>query len=211
MKLWIFDLDGTLVDSFPTYFRCGKEALTAMGVPHADEILKAGLSLPMHDVFHKYLSPESAREADRLFRQLSRQYSPEIKAYDGILESLELLKKSGKEISIWTMREQESTHPLIEQSGIKPFIDHVITGSCVKNHKPHPEGALKLMEKHGRSPKESLIIGDHVYDVTGARTAGAKGIRASWNPHWGMDKCTVADHQFTHVNDFKKWIQENLD
>lgn len=210
MKLWIFDLDGTLVDSFPTYFRCGREALTTMGVPRAEEILKAGLSMPMKDVFLKYLSAESAIEAEKIFRKLSREYSKEIQAYDGIHESLTLLKKLGKEISIWTMRDRESTLPLIQQCGLTPFVDHVITGTCVKNHKPHPEGALKLMEKHKRHPKESLVIGDHVFDVTGAKNAGAKGIRASWNSHWGSEKCNVADHQFTQVSEFKKWIEENL-
>ena len=207
MKLWIFDLDGTLTDSFPVFFRAMKEIFRQHGKNVSEEQLHQALGSTMPEFFSLHLGQDASGPALKELRRLSIDYAKYVKPFAGIESCLEELRSRGREIAVWTARDRESTNSVLSASGLGRFASHVVTGNCVSKAKPDPEGARKVLEHFRLSGEETVMIGDHHHDVDGARAAGLTSVRASWNPYWQKERCELADHQFFKVEDFSLWAR----
>jgi len=210
MKLWIFDLDGTLTDSFPVFFRAMTEIFHQHGKSLEEEQLHQALGSTMPEFFTQHLGQAAAKPALAELRRLSVERAGEVLPFSGIEECLSSLRASGREIAVWTARDRDSTDRILSVSGLGRFASHVVTGNCVSRAKPDPEGARKVLEHFRRDGEETVMIGDHHHDVNAARAAGLTGVRASWNPYWTGQLCTVAHHQFFKVEDFSLWMKARI-
>jgi HAD superfamily hydrolase (TIGR01509 family) len=208
MKLWIFDLDGTLTDSFPVFFRSMREIFAAHGKSISDEELRIALGSSMPAFFTRHLGAEHVRASIEELRRLSVLYVNDVRAYDGIHACLDSLRENGREIAVWTARDRDSTQHVLRAAGLEGYAREVVTGCCVSRGKPDPEGARIVLDRLQRTPRETLMIGDHLHDVSAARAAGMYGVRASWNPYWEREACGVADRQFFTVGDFAGFVRE---
>ena len=115
-----------------------------------------------------------------------------IKPFPGVIEFLEKLRIHGKNIAVWTSRDQSSANLVLEKTGIGPLIDHCVSGCCVSKHKPDPEGLQKIAGLFECDVSELVMVGDHDYDVKAAAAVGAYGIRASWHDFEPTEKCAYA-------------------
>lgn len=208
MKLWIFDLDGTLTDSFPVFFRAMNEIFHAHGKTVTEEQLHQALGSTMPEFFTQHLGAAAAPPSLEKLRRLSVDYAADVKTFAGIETCLEELRSRGREIAVWTARDRESTDSVLQATGLSRFASHVVTGNCVAKAKPDPEGARKVLGHFRRGGDETVMIGDHHHDVNGARAAGLTSVRASWNPYWRGERCEIAHHQFFDVEEFNAWMKE---
>ncbi|MGZ3656717.1 MAG: HAD family hydrolase [Bdellovibrionota bacterium] len=210
MKLWIFDLDGTLTDSFPVFFRSMRSIFSRRGKEITDAQLQSALGSTMPEFFALHLGPEHAAAAVRELAELSVTSVEEVKPFAGIPECLELLQSRQREIGIWTARDRDSAERILASSGIGRFASHLVSGNCVSRAKPDPEGARLTLARFSRKASETVMVGDHAHDVNAARAAGVFGIRASWNPYWPKVPCELAQAQFFTVPDFARWLRGNI-
>lgn len=210
MKLWIFDLDGTLTDSFPVFFRAMTEIFSDHGVTIREEQLHAALGSTMPEFFARHLGAGRAPAALEKLRRLSVDGASDVRPFPGITECLETLRSRGREIAVWTARDRESTEQILRGSGLGSFAKEVVTGNCVSKAKPDPEGARLVLGRLRRGAEEAVMVGDHLHDVNAAKAAGVLGVRAGWNPYWPREHCPVADRQFFTVPEFAEWIQAEV-
>jgi phosphoglycolate phosphatase len=206
LKLLVFDLDGTLIDSARDLCNSVNAALEHMGRPHlADKIIASfvGNGAPMLvrrtlAVEHKIL-PEQVDETELAtaydyFLAHYREHKLDFTyAYPGALESLQALRQmpngTPRTLAVLTNKPVRPARAICEGLGMGPYFLRVYGGDSFPLKKPDPMGLLRLMEEAGALPEETLMIGDSKVDVLTARNAGAwtLGCQFGFGPQNLMD------------------------
>ena len=206
MQHWVFDLDGTLVDSFDYFLKFVKIEFEKNSLEFTDAIGMEGLGTPALTFLAKYLGEPIASSALTRLRQQSLIDSQQIRPFPGILVHLEQLKANGCQIAVWTSRDRQTTDLVLKYSGLAPFMDTVVTACCVKRHKPHPDGMQKILDFFKCAPVNVTMVGDHDVDVQAAKATGVRGLRASWHRHLPKSQCGIADGVVTDVAHLSSWF-----
>ena len=81
---------------------------------------------------------------------------------------------------IATSRSHHSLEILSKQIGTAEFFAANYAADDVENHKPAPDLALLVLEKHGVKPQEAMVIGDTVFDLQMGKAAGCKVCGVTW-------------------------------
>lgn len=205
---WIFDLDGTLVDSFNPYFTVLSRILAEHGLGLEESEKRRCIGLPAKDYLETKLAAEHVKHALLRLSEQSNRDAAMVRPFPGIEDVLHHLSRSGRTISIWTSRDLVSTELVLKHTGLDKLISIIQSGTCVVQKKPQPEGIQRIADHHSATPAEMVMIGDHDMDMRGGRGFGVQSVRASWHGVWSEDKCALADRQFYDVASFKRWVLE---
>lgn len=190
IRLIVFDLDGTLIDSARDLCNSVNAALEHMGRPHlSDEIIASfvGNGAPM--LVRRSLAVENGVSPDEVHdEELATAYSfflahyREHKldytyAYEGVLESLAALKTAPngtpRSLAVLTNKPVRPARAICEGLGMSDAFFQVYGGDSFAFKKPDPLGLRTLMREAGAEPHETVMIGDSKVDVLTARNAGA--------------------------------------
>jgi pyrophosphatase PpaX len=178
----VFDLDGTLADTFPTVLRIFNRLMLERTGREWKLSELAPYFGPPETVMIQRIFPEpelhEAIIAD--FFRLSREDGHEINPFAGIRELVRNLRTAGMKLGIYSGANTESARHRIGHAGLLEHFDEVLGGDRVSNYKPHPEGLLKLIELFGVEPQRTIYIGDMVADVEVGRGAGATTVAVTW-------------------------------
>lgn len=205
MQHWVFDLDGTLVDSFPHYFSALEEIFRSNGKTFVPTMKHESLSLMPREFFQKHLGDDAVAPALEQLHARSESDSEHIRPFAGALDLVKGLRERKRGVSVWTNRDLRSARLILEHSGLAPYVQSLVSGNCVRRHKPDAEGMLLIASMHQKQTSDFVMIGDHEMDMRAGRAAGAKTVRASWHGHWSMEGCLLSDHQFYSFRDFLDW------
>jgi phosphoglycolate phosphatase len=187
LKLLVFDLDGTLINSAQdlcnsvnaTLSRFGREPLpdalvsSYIGDGAIMLVRRALFGLKAAEVDEDFLAQAYAYFLD-YYRQhkLDNTY-----AYEGVLEALAALRLlpdgRARSMSVLTNKPVRPAQAICEALNLAPFFLHVYGGNSFATKKPDPLGLRALMDEAGAKPEETVIIGDSEVDVRTARNAGA--------------------------------------
>jgi HAD superfamily hydrolase (TIGR01509 family) len=198
--VYLFDIDGTLLDSAPDICGAQGEVLEAAGrapVPFA--VLRAYVGRELGVVFGDMLPQASEAEIKQLMQDYTLKYRGRkhagTRVYPGAREALATL--SGRK-STATTKTTEGTRLVLEYFGLLPYFDQV-QGSDGLHYKPAPDVVLAAIQGLAAKPEECLMVGDSPADMEAGRHAGVKvcAVRygygdpaelAKWNPdHWVSD------------------------
>jgi len=184
-KAVFFDLDGTLVDTFDSIVISFNEALKVLGSePKERNFLMKSIGAP-HEVTLKKVVPDATqKEIDKatiVFRKTREKITDKYtKILPGVFELLRNLKSKNIKTGIITTTAKPTTEHILKTSGLRDFIDILITRDDVKNLKPDPEPVIKAIENLNKINKinkdECIMVGDHPNDITAAKAAGIKVI-----------------------------------
>jgi HAD superfamily hydrolase (TIGR01549 family) len=180
---FLFDLDGTLVDSVYQHVLAWHEALDAEGIKlsiwriHRKIGMSGGLLTNM-------LLRETGLEIDsdrierlqRLHAQAYLRLSGEIHPLPGARELLAYLTHAQIPWAIATSGRMETARPALETLGIQFDQIPIITRDQVKHAKPDPDLFLAAAERLGSEIETASVVGDSVWDMLAARRARALGI-----------------------------------
>lgn len=205
MKHWVFDLDGTLVDSFAHYFASLDDIFRQHGSRFTAEMRHELITEPLVGVFAKHLGAAAVEPAMALLQTRSNADAAIIQPFTGIPDALANLEKRGTRMAVWTNRDLTSARIILERSGLGRYMETMVSGECVRR-KPHADGLHRLAGHFGCTPAEITMVGDHDHDVFVAKDHGARAVRASWHGYWPHAGCPRADHQFHSVEDFAAWV-----
>ena len=197
---YLFDIDGTLLDSAPDICGAQSEVLEAAGrvaVPFA--VLRAYVGRELRAVFGDMLPQASEAEIQQLMQDYTLKYRGRKHAgtrlYPGALEALARL---GGRKSTATTKSTEGTRLVLEHFGLLPYFDHV-QGSDGLRYKPAPDVVLAAIQGLRAKPEECLMVGDSPADMEAGSRAGVKicavrygygdaGELAKWQPdYWVSD------------------------
>lgn len=208
MRHWVFDLDGTLVDSFDYYLEFSKQVFSANGVqflPHHQEECLGSPALPF---LSKYLSESIAHASLADLRNQSLIDATKIRPFPGVEGHLNELRRRGSRMAVWTNRDRDTTDRVLECTGLDKYMDLVVTRSCVARHKPHPDGMLKILSSFDCEAHEVTMVGDHDVDIEAAIASGVRPLRASWHRHDPQTTCYRAVGVLHRVDQLSDWFQE---
>lgn len=177
MRAVIWDLGGTLVDTYPDVDRALASTIDPRPGPellHEVALLtRLSSSQAISTLATRHQVPERrlriAYEATKLHWQ---EHPPPV--MDGARELLEAVHRSGGLNLVATHRERGSALALID--ALELPIDDLVCAPDGFARKPDPAMALSLLERHDLSPQECLAVGDRPADVEAARAAGVRGV-----------------------------------
>jgi HAD superfamily hydrolase (TIGR01549 family) len=180
---FLFDLDGTLIDSVYQHVLAWKEALDAEGIElsvwriHRKIGMSGGLFTNM--LLRETGLPIDQALLDRLrtrHAEAFNQRSASIKPLPGARELLAHLTEAGIPWAIATSGRMETARPTLESLGIDFARTPVVTRDQVKYAKPDPDLFLAAAERLGVDIGTSMVVGDSIWDLLAARRARALGI-----------------------------------
>lgn len=210
MKHWVFDLDGTLVDSFPPYFQILEEILKGHGQTFSTHDRLPALSVEAAVFLKSRIGEHHVPAGLEFLHRRNREVVDSIQPFPEMMELVRYLVENDRSVSIWTNRDLASAEGILEKTGLSKLSSILVTPNHLKNAKPHPEGLFKIADFHKTVPSEMIMIGDHEMDVVGGKSGGARAVRASWHGYWEFETCKIADHQFYAAGDFKTWAIEQI-
>lgn len=212
MNHWVFDLDGTLVDTLDQYFAKLEKIFAHFDVPFTDVVRSRALDyFDTREFLSLHLNDIHLDEACRLLGRLSVEYAAQARIFEGMLDLLQFLNAKGVHLSLWTGRDEASARSILQHTGLHGFFKSFVSGTCVVKKKPNPEGLLKLLDMTGFQGHESIMVGDHLYDLQGARASGVQSISVSWLKGGPHPLEALSDRHFYRVPDLLHWAQSRFD
>ncbi len=171
----IWDVDGTLFDTYPAISAALLEALVDFG---ASAPLPEIESLARVEVFRcaAELAARFDLSTDELIRGFGKHYAAVPLAaqppFPGVREVCEKLAATGGVNAIVTHRNAESTAGLLAEHGLRPLFAEVISRDDGYPRKPDPAAFLAILRDQRLDPAETLAIGDREIDILAGRAAG---------------------------------------
>jgi HAD superfamily hydrolase (TIGR01509 family) len=179
---FLFDLDGTLVDSVYQHVLAWREALEQEGISLAVWRIhrRIGMSggLLVNALLRETGLPVSREQNARLRRRHAEEYAKlvgQVRPLPGARELLEHLTRAGVPWAIATSSWLDSARPALEMLGVGGKIP-VITRDQVEHAKPDPDLFLAAAQRLGVPIESSAVVGDSVWDLLAARRAWALGV-----------------------------------
>jgi HAD superfamily hydrolase (TIGR01509 family) len=180
---FVFDLDGTLVDSVYQHVLAWHEALQSEGVQLAVWRIhrKIGMSggLLTNILLRETGVDLSAERIERLQRRHAEAYkrvASQIQPLPGARALVAALTDAGIPWAIATSGRMETAAPVLATLGVSPERVPVITRDLVKYAKPDPDLFLAAADRLGVSIQAASVVGDSVWDMLAARRAHSLGI-----------------------------------
>lgn len=173
--VYLFDVDGTLVDSASDI--CGAIQYVLARTPQnrvQDEFLRGYIGRHLVDLFQDLFPDYTAQQIEDLIVHYRCVY-PErkhamTKPYPGVAEALAAL---GGRKSTATTKGTPTTRIVLEMFGLLPYFDHV-QGTDGFPAKPEPDVIFASLSVFGARPEECLLVGDAPADMEAGRRAGVK-------------------------------------
>jgi HAD superfamily hydrolase (TIGR01509 family) len=181
--VFLFDLDGTLVDSVYQHVLAWKEALDAEGIELSVWRIhrKIGMSggLFTHQLLRETGLEISAERIERLrlaHAAAYRKHASQIRPLPGACELLSWLSEAGIPWAIATSGRMETAAVNLQALGVDPDRIPVVTRDQVKYAKPDPDLFLAAAAKLGAPIETALVVGDSIWDMLAAIRCRALGV-----------------------------------
>lgn len=186
VKLAIFDLDGTLLDTLADLARSCNEALAANGFPaHKQEAYKLFVGDGIQMLLARIL-PSDCRTQENISRvgEFFRAHyavhaNDQTRPYDGIPEMLASLQNSGVRIAVLSNKDHHLVGPLVEQI-FGGLVDKAYGLRAGIPKKPDPAAVFEILRAFKVQASECVYIGDSSVDMDTARNAGVQSIGVLW-------------------------------
>ena len=186
-KIYGFDLDGTLVDSMPTYSKGILKLMDDREIAYGPELIEIltplGYTKSAEYYRQTYHLPETTEELVREIEgNLYPLYATEVMTKPYLKEYLEQLKKEGAILFVLTASPHEATDPCLKNNGVFDLFDHIWSVEDFKMSKSTPEVFLHVAKILGVRPEEITFFEDSQVAITNATKAG-------------LNTVAVRDHQ----------------
>jgi phosphoglycolate phosphatase len=190
LKLLVFDLDGTLIDSAQDLCNSVNATLAHFGCKQLPDSLVASyigdgaimlIRRALFGVDAVEVDEDFLAKAYAYFLDYYREHKLDFTyAYNGVLESLAALRQlhdgPPRMMAVLTNKPVRPAQAICEALKLAPFFLHIYGGNSFKTKKPDPEGLVSLMNEAGAKPEETVMIGDSQVDVETAQNAGTWSI-----------------------------------
>lgn len=176
IRLLIFDLDGTLIDSRLDLVHSVNATLEHLGrAPLLHETIESYVGDGVAALIHRALGPggtdQEARRGQEFFLSYYRRHMLDNTVlYPGVLEALDHL--GSRNMAVLTNKPVRFSEEILKGLDVARFFKFVYGGNSFSCKKPDPIGVQTLLRDLGASPNEAMMVGDSGVDVRTARNAG---------------------------------------
>ena len=177
---YLFDLDGTLVDTAPDLGGALNASLRNAGLPGITEAqarmwIGHGAKFSLTQALdHHNLNLDPAT-VDALLDNFLNHYENHVAElstlYAGVVDTLDALRQSGSKLAVVTNKPTRFTLPLLSELALDGYFQSVVCGDTAALPKPAPDPILLCLKQLGATASCSLMVGDSVTDVDAAKAA----------------------------------------
>ena len=193
----MIDLDGTLLDTVPDLAAAAERMLGALRLPGCTrEQIRSFVGKGIPNLVERCLhaSAGAARAAalqaealDLYYACYAEESGRRTALYPGVLDGLAQFRAMRLRLACVTNKAARFTLPLLEQTGLAPWFELVVSGDTLARKKPDPMQLAHICAGFALAPAEVLLIGDSVNDALAARAAGCPVMCVSYGYNEGGD------------------------
>jgi HAD superfamily hydrolase (TIGR01509 family) len=179
---FIFDIDGTLVDSNELHVDSWDRAFRRFGKQFPREKLRAQIGKGSDQYLPEFLTPDEIKRFGKalddyrseLFRN---EYLPKVQPFPKVRELFQRIHDDDKRIVLASSGKKEDTKYYIDLLKIEDLIEGYTSGDDAESSKPAPDIFAASLKKLGdMSPADAVTVGDTRFDIEAARKAGLKTV-----------------------------------
>jgi phosphoglycolate phosphatase len=198
IKAVLIDLDGTLLDTVLDLHAAADGMLADLGRPPvAVEDIRAYVGRGIPNLVKRVLAGklEAADDpnpppADALasFKKHYAEFNGrKATPFPGVIEGLNAFKAKGLPMGVITNKAHAFTVPLLERTGLAPYMSVIVSGDLLPRPKPDPMPVIWACGRLGVSPAETLMVGDSVHDFHAGHAAGCRVFLVPYGYNEGQD------------------------
>ena len=176
MKTYLFDFDGTLVDSMSTYVSVMLRILDEEGIAYDSDIIKIITPLGYHGTAKYFREIGLTLPTEEIIKRMNdyarEEYAHNIPAKDTVIETLSTLRNDGASLNVLTASPHAMLDPCLKRLGIFDLFDNVWSCDDFATTKSNPEIYKMAADKIGKSVDSVIFIDDNVNAIKTAKLAG---------------------------------------
>jgi HAD superfamily hydrolase (TIGR01549 family) len=182
MLAFIFDIDGTLVDSNELHVDSWDRAFRHFGKQFPREKLRTQIGKGSDQYLPEFLTPD---EIDRFGKELDdyrsglfkKEYLPKVRPFPKVRDLFQRIRDDNKRVVLASSGKKTDTKYYVDLLKVDSLIVGYVTGDDADSSKPAPDIFAASLKKLGDiSPADALTVGDTRFDIEAARKAGIKTI-----------------------------------
>ncbi|MBN1639195.1 MAG: HAD-IA family hydrolase [Ignavibacteriales bacterium] len=176
IKLVVFDLDGTLIDSDKSIYKSTVKSLEKFGIEFdiPPDKFSEMIGLHFQEIFNKYkIKVHDFEEFIEYYKSIYFEFINFSEVYPDVIQTLDLLKDKYI-IALLTTKGQDQAEKILQHFNLIKYFDYVWGRKDGLPVKPSSVPLLQICSKFNVEPKDTIIIGDAEIDVQCGKNAGAK-------------------------------------
>ena len=207
---YLFDFDGTLVDSMPSFISVMLRILDENGIKYENDIIKIITPLGYAGTAHYFKKLGISMSVNELLDLMNKyaynEYAYNIQAKTNVISVLKSLKDSGASLNVLTASPHTVLDMCLKRIGIYDLFNNVWSCDDFLTTKADPQIYVKAAEKLGKSVEEVLFLDDNYNADKTAKNAGMKvcGVFDESSADYVQEIKTVADH---YIYDFSELLE----
>ena len=209
-KLFIFDLDGTLVDTAPDFKNSINYMLNELNESEVSlEEIRNWVGYGARELIRRTVVdkniPHDEQRIEEMLKIFLLHYTHNIDddsvLFNNVRNVLEFLKNNGIKLAVCTNKMERLSNILLEKLNVLHMFDYLVGGDSLRKSKPDPFPLLNICEKLNTEISDSIMIGDSVTDLNAGKGAGMPVILVSYGYTDNKDIYNEAD---LVINDFSQ-------
>ena len=209
-KLFIFDLDGTLVDTAPDFKNSINYMLNELNESEVSlEEIRNWVGYGARELIRRTVVdkniPHDEQRIEEMLKIFLLHYTHNIDddsvLFNNVRNVLEFLKDNGIKLAVCTNKMERLSNILLEKLNVLHMFDYLVGGDSLSKSKPDPYPLLNICEKLNTEISDSIMIGDSVTDLNAGKGAGMPVVLVSYGYTDNKDIYNKAD---LVINDFSQ-------
>ena len=209
-KLFIFDLDGTLVDTAPDFKNSINYMLNELNESEVSlEEIRNWVGYGARELIRRTVVdkniPHDEQRIEEMLKIFLLHYTHNIDddsvLFNNVRNVLEFLKDNGIKLAVCTNKMERLSNILLEKLNVLHMFDYLVGGDSLSKSKPDPYPLLNICEKLNTEISDSVMIGDSVTDLNAGKGAGMPVVLVSYGYTDNKDIYNEAD---LVINDFSQ-------
>ena len=176
MKTYLFDFDGTLVDSMPIWGGVMKRILDESNIPYGEDLIKIITPLGAAGTARYFidlgLPLTEEKTLEIMTEYLVKEYTENVPAKEGVIETLKKMKDRGDSLNVLTASRHVALDPCLIRLGIFDIFDNVWSSDDFDLPKTNPEIYRQAAKRLGKAVNEVIFVDDNLVADKTAKSAG---------------------------------------
>jgi HAD superfamily hydrolase (TIGR01509 family) len=178
--IFIFDVEGTLVDAVMPTLRCWRETLAGFGYEVSLADLHAHSGMDGGEMLAQLLRNTPKRVCDEIIKRQGARYRQEylrhVPAFRRVQALFEELKRQNRRVALATDCQKDELRHYLDLIGIEDLVDSCACGNDVRRGKPDPALVQLALRRLRAGRRPAVLVGDTPFDAVAARRAGISAV-----------------------------------